>query len=395
MAYTQDFTTLFQTLSQRFGEEIGCMVQGEIESILTTQGVNLTDVTAKLAQLETALNGAADGTADGSLTIAQNLLSQIGVLANLTTTEKGSLVGAINELKSAIDSGAYNGTNGASAYDIAVSNGFVGTEAAWVASLQGAAGATGATGAQGIQGVAGQDGANGIDGVDGKSAYQLWLDAGNTGTNADFLASLKGLKGDTGAQGAQGAAGVDGKSAYQLWLAAGNTGTESEFLASLKGLKGDTGAQGIQGIQGVAGQDGATGAAGASAYEVWLAAGNTGSEAEFLASLQGVNGQSGTNGTNGSSAYDIAVANGFVGTEVEWLASLQGQDISATNHYTKAEDDALLGGKVDKSEVSSLLTNAESLVSLFKTGLATGKQARINGTCAQLGGVQSSGTGGL
>ena len=352
MAYTQDFTTLFQTLSQRFGEEIGCMVQGEIESILTTQGVNLTDVTAKLAQLETALNGAADGTADGSLTIAQNLLSQIGVLANLTTTEKGSLVGAINELKSAIDSGAYNGTNGASAYDIAVSNGFVGTEAAWVASLQGAAGATGATGAQGIQGVAGQDGANGIDGVDGKSAYQLWLDAGNTGTNADFLASLKGLKGDTGAQG-------------------------------------------IQGIQGVAGQDGATGAAGASAYEVWLAAGNTGSEAEFLASLQGVNGQSGTNGTNGSSAYDIAVANGFVGTEVEWLASLQGQDISATNHYTKAEDDALLDGKVDKSEVSSLLTNAESLVSLFKTGLATGKQARINGTCAQLGAVQSSGTGGL
>ena len=35
------------------------------------------------------------------------------------------------------------------------------------------------------------------DGEDGKSAYELWLDAGNTGTEADFLASLKG---DTGVQ---------------------------------------------------------------------------------------------------------------------------------------------------------------------------------------------------
>lgn len=35
-------------------------------------------------------------------------------------------------------------------------------------------------------------------GVDGKSAYQTWLDAGNTGTEADFITSLKG---DTGAAG--------------------------------------------------------------------------------------------------------------------------------------------------------------------------------------------------
>jgi len=35
-------------------------------------------------------------------------------------------------------------------------------------------------------------------GIDGKSAYQIWLDAGNTGTEADFITSLKG---DTGAAG--------------------------------------------------------------------------------------------------------------------------------------------------------------------------------------------------
>lgn len=42
------------------------------------------------------------------------------------------------------------------------------------------------------------------NGVAGKSAYQIWLDAGNTGTNTDFLNSLKGAKGDTGAAGASG-----------------------------------------------------------------------------------------------------------------------------------------------------------------------------------------------
>lgn len=36
----------------------------------------------------------------------------------------------------------------------------------------------------------GADGTNGTDGVDGKSAYQIWLDQGNTGTEQDFLDSI-------------------------------------------------------------------------------------------------------------------------------------------------------------------------------------------------------------
>lgn len=56
-----------------------------------------------------------------------------------------------------------------------------------------------------IQGPAGQ---NGQDGKDGKSAYQIWLDEGNTGTEEDYLASLKGE------QGIQGATGKDGTSYY-------------------------------------------------------------------------------------------------------------------------------------------------------------------------------------
>lgn len=64
-------------------------------------------------------------------------------------------------------------------------------------------------------------------GNDGKSAYQIWLDAGNKGTQQDFLNSLK-VKGDPGSNG------TDGKSAYQIWLDAGNSGTEQDFINSLK-----------------------------------------------------------------------------------------------------------------------------------------------------------------
>lgn len=48
-----------------------------------------------------------------------------------------------------------------------------------------------------IRGPAGSPGV-GTPGTNGKSAYDLWRDAGNSGTTADFLASLKGAKGDTG-----------------------------------------------------------------------------------------------------------------------------------------------------------------------------------------------------
>ena len=94
-----------------------------------------------------------------------------------------------------------------------------------------------------LQGPAGQDG------TDGKSAYQIWLDAGNTGSEQDFLNSLKG---QNGTEGAAGQDGVDGKSAYQIWVDAGNTGDEAAFLASLKGSQGEQGPVGPAGEAGKA-----------------------------------------------------------------------------------------------------------------------------------------------
>ena len=99
-------------------------------------------------------------------------------------------------------------------------------------------------------------GKDGYQGGDGKSAYQIWLDAGNTGTEADYLASLQGAPGQDGKKGEDGAAG---KSAYQVWLDAGNTGTEEQYLASLKGQDGEPGKDGEQGPQGEPGKDGEKG----------------------------------------------------------------------------------------------------------------------------------------
>ena len=82
-------------------------------------------------------------------------------------------------------------------------------------------------------------GADGHEGQDGKSAYQIWLEAGNTGTEQEYLNSLKG------ADGKPGDNGTDGKSAYQVWLDAGNTGSEEDYLNSLKGTDGDPGEDGI------------------------------------------------------------------------------------------------------------------------------------------------------
>lgn len=55
---------------------------------------------------------------------------------------------------------------------------------------------------------------------------------------------------------------VTGKSAYEIWREQGNSGTERDFINSLKGAKGDTGAQGIQGVKGDTGAQGLPGAPG-------------------------------------------------------------------------------------------------------------------------------------
>ena len=146
--------------------------------------------------------------------------------------------------------------------------------------------------------------------VDGKSAYQIWLDNGNTGTEADFLNWLKGKDGKDGANGQDGKDGVDGKSAYQIWLDNGNTGTEADFLTWLKGKDGTNGTDGKDGANGADGKDGANGKDGVdgkSAYQIWLDNGNTGTETDFLNWLKGKDGTNGVDGKDGNGVKSAAI----------------------------------------------------------------------------------------
>lgn len=82
--------------------------------------------------------------------------------------------------------------DGKSAYEIAVDEGFVGSESEWLASLKG---------------------------EPGDSAYEVAVAEGYPGTVSAWLASLKGN---------------DGRSAYQVWLDNGHTGSEADFLIWLQ-----------------------------------------------------------------------------------------------------------------------------------------------------------------
>jgi hypothetical protein len=242
-------------------------------------------------------------TASSSMQIPPEMLQQVmAYSAAMGGVAGGGLVGSL-ALSSGIlrgDDGVdgtdgidgTDGQDGQSAYDIWLSAGNSGSEQDFLDSLKGATGPQGpigATGANGINGADGAAGADGSDGLDGSSAYQIWLSAGNTGTEQDFLNSL------VGAAGATGDAGADGKSAYQIWIDAGNTRTYQTFLDSLVGATGATGA---------AGQDGTDGSDGASAYQVWLDLGNTGSEQDFIDSLSGPTGATGAAGQDGADGSD-------------------------------------------------------------------------------------------
>lgn len=100
------------------------------------------------------------------------------------------------------------------------------------------------------------NGANGEKGTDGKSAYEVALQNGFTGTEADWLTSLKGQKGDTGAKGERGEKGEPGEKGER-----GEKGDPGE-----KGEKGDTGTPGKDGVNGKDGTNGADGKNGADGY---------------------------------------------------------------------------------------------------------------------------------
>ena len=89
--------------------------------------------------------------------------------------------------------------------------------------------------------IKGDKGDTGEAGADGKSAFEIAQDAGYTGTEEEWLESLKGAPGAAGQNGQNGQDGANGKSAFEIAQAAGYTGTEDEWLESLNGADGADG----------------------------------------------------------------------------------------------------------------------------------------------------------
>ena len=230
------------------------------------------------------------------------------------------------------DPGA-DGAAGLSAYEIAVSEGFVGTEAEWLASLVGPQGETGATGAGltvlgeladpgdlpptgdlgdayliaghlwtwngatwvdagEIQGPPGADGADGTDGTDGReievqkgATHIQWRYVGEaTWIDLVALADITGPQGDTGSAGADGADGTDGVDGSSVELQVSATHIQWRLVGAstwvdLVALTTITGPQGEQGETGDTGPAGTTTWAGITDKPAVIAAGATAADA--------------------------------------------------------------------------------------------------------------------
>lgn len=80
--------------------------------------------------------------------------------------------------------------------------------------------------------ITGARGSNGSNGADGKSAYQIWLDNGNVGTEEDYLSSLKGADGQAGLDGV----GVISSNVTYQASTSGTTAPTGTWLTSIPSI---------------------------------------------------------------------------------------------------------------------------------------------------------------
>jgi len=148
--------------------------------------------------------------------------------------------------------------DGASAFDLAVQDGFKGTLQDWFKTFEGRPGGEGAPGGPGKEG------------PPGLSAYAVARSEGFEGSLADWLKSLHsttpGGPGEPGKDGKPGDPGPAGPSAYELACTLhGFKGSLPEWLESLRGVslpaepgaRGEPGDRGLTGDRGPQGHDGA------------------------------------------------------------------------------------------------------------------------------------------
>lgn len=227
---------------------------------------------------------------------------------------------------------------GYSAYQVAVAEGFEGSEEEWINSLKGPKGDkgdTGLTGPQGPQGIPGPKGDKGEPGADGAQ-----------GPKGD-----KGDKGDIGATGPQGPKGDKGEP--------GQNGAQG-----IQGPKGDPGQDGAPGPQGPQGDKGADGKTPVRSVDYWteedkeeiinevLAQGGTGGLSEAIIDVielpqENINEDVFYRLLTGSLVYNGFVHNAYTCYCVDGLPSegLSATNIDQTqgNVYFNIQDNELYG----------------------------------------------------
>lgn len=254
-----------------------------------------------------------------------------------------------------------DGADGLSAYEVAVANGFAGSESEWLASLKGEPGEKGEKGAPGDPGEPGPAGADGKDGSDGrevelqKSATHIqWRYEGESAwTDLVLLSDLEGPQGPAGSDGAQGPqgdpgpAGSDGADGREVELQV--TGTHIQWrltggswqnLIALSELEGP---QGPKGDPGEAGAPGVGVPAGGAAGQVLAKASNTDYDTEWVTGGGGGGAEAFTDLTDAPSSYAgqggkvVAVAAGEDG--LEFVAPQSGGGGLAVRHENTGTHD--------------------------------------------------------
>lgn len=146
--------------------------------------------------------------------------------------------------------------------------------------------------------------------VVGKSAYEIWLEQGNTGTEEAFLNSLKGKDGANGTDGKNGADGTNGQDGYSPTATVTQTDTGATITITDKNGTTTTnitnGKDGTNGTNGTDGKDGAKGADGVSVTHSWNGTTLTVTSASGTSSadLKGEKGDTGDTGATGSNGVD-------------------------------------------------------------------------------------------
>ncbi|MDE6502050.1 MAG: collagen-like protein [Ruminococcus sp.] len=162
-------------------------------------------------------------------------------------------------------------------------------------------------------------------------------------------------------QGEKGDKGDDGLSAYEIWLSLGNSGTETDFIASLKGeqgIKGEKGDTGERGLQGIQGETGLTGEKGTDGFSPIIeVCENTETSYRLLI----------TNKTNAFETPNLKGLNGVSGGETSVTID---SELSGTSENP-------VQNKVISSEISTLQNQISNLNELISTLQTSGGNLKI------------------